>query len=112
MMEKDMKKRIINSAIKSRIEIIAEHYGLELQLIKGIEEMAEFSAEISKHLFNNAFNEMQIKDSFFKELADVIIMISQIKYLLRDKEDEIQKTIGKKLDRQMDRIAAEKEKNK
>ena len=111
-MEKDMKKRIINPAIKSRIEIIAEHYGLELQLIKGIEEMAEFSAEISKHLFNNAFNETQIKDSFVEELADVIIMISQIRYLLKDRVANIEEVINKKLNRQMDRIAAQKEKSK
>lgn len=111
-MEKDMKKRIINPAIKSRIEIIAEHYGLELQLIKGIEEMAEFSTEISKHLFNNAFNETQIKDSFVEELADVIIMISQIRYLLKDRVANIEEVINKKLNRQMDRIAARKEKSK
>ena len=77
---------------------ILEHYGSENQLLKTIEEMAELNREIVNVLTNKP-SEIE------EEIADVSVMLLQLRILLDG--DRIEKIMEEKLDRQMERIAAE-----
>lgn len=79
---------------KSRIRYIADYYGKEAQTKKLIEELSELIRALVR-----ADN-----DNIMEEIADVEIMIAQIKYLYAKSCDDI---INYKLDRQIDRIGTE-----
>ena len=86
------------------IKKIADHYGKEHQLLKLAEESAELAAAAVR-LANS--NEESDKDEFESELADVLIMITQIIHLMGNEE-----TVGDKVDfkvaRQLERMEIEK----
>ena len=90
------------------IEYIAEHYGYEAQSRQCIEEMAELIQAINK-LWNmrNGGNEaeyMEAMDHVVDEIADVSIMLKQIKYLL-GLNSHVENRIDKKVNRQLQRMA-------
>ena len=62
------------------IRTIAEHYGEENQIDKTIEEMSELTQALIKykHCGGDLF-----KEKVIEEIADVEIMLDQIKYLLK-----------------------------
>lgn len=83
--------------INKDLKYIADHYGLEHQLGKCKEELGELIEAI------NSFDERAI----IEEVADVEIMLSQIKYL-RDIPDEQLDVVKKyKIQRQLQRIENE-----
>ena len=83
--------------INEDLKYIADHYGLEHQIGKCKEELGELIEAI------DSLDERAI----IEEIADVEIMISQIKYL-RDIPDEQVDVIKKyKISRQLTRIAKE-----
>ena len=91
-----------------RIKKIAEHYGFESQREQLIEECAEMIQASQKCKRNDIQNAQQYRerfDNFKEEVADVLIMAQQLRYLLgvRDIDD----IIDKKLDRQIQRIKDE-----
>lgn len=94
-----------------RIKKIAEHYGLDHQCNKLLEEMLELSVAIY-HVNRNRGQPAHIVaegfDNFIEELIDVDILMEQIKYLLRELKDDMEKTREYKLNRQIKRIEAEK----
>lgn len=107
---------------KWKIQKIAQHYGYDTQSRQCIEEMAELTQAINKYWrkdlqcgkypYNPWDGYMpdgsEEYSNLIEELADVQIMIWQMKFLLTDTDfDEI---IQQKLDRQIERIkSSEKE---
>lgn len=91
--------------MQNKIRQIAEHYGLNNQMMQAIEEMGELTQAIVKVYRNGLDNE---RDGLIEELADVEIMIEQLDYLLGD--NQIEKVKEYKIDRQLSRIALEETK--
>lgn len=88
--------------MNERIKTIADHYGLNNQMMQAIEEMGELTQAIVKVFRNGLDNE---RDNLIEELADVEIMIEQLDYLLGD--NQIEKIKEYKVNRQLNRIAQE-----
>lgn len=92
--------------VDKRIIKIAEHYGKDSQLDILQEECSELIQAVSKYRRSNdieVFKKMHIEE----EIADVEIMISQIKHLLEISERDIKAIKDTKLERQLDRIKEE-----
>lgn len=94
---------------KKKIEQIAITYGWDDQCQVAIEECSELIQAICKHrrkyfhrLISNMF-ECPERDHIVEEIADVEIMISQLKYFLCA-DEEVEQEIEKKLERQIQRI--------
>lgn len=88
----------------SRIKKIADFYGKESQLDILQEECAELVQAISKYRRGGSYK------LTLEEIADVEIMIDQIKYLNTVAENKIIEKIKEgKLDRQIQRIIIQKE---
>lgn len=92
--------------MNERIKTIADHYGLNNQMMQAIEEMGELTQAIVKVYRNGLDNE---RDGLIEELADVEIMIEQLDYLLGD--NQIEKIKEYKINRQLSRIAQEEAKH-
>lgn len=90
-----------------KMQYIASHYGIDKQLSKTQEECAELIQAISKFQLatcsEDHFNGMT---KITEEMADVLIMLNQIKFLTNNGIG-LQCMIDRKLDRQIQRIADE-----
>jgi len=108
-----------NEAIKK----IADTYGYDAQSRQLIEEMAELTVAINKiwrleqtqnsEKFCLTFYNLSMwkrKNELTEEIADVTIMLEQIKYILRISDTDIEKIIDQKLNRQLERIGADERK--
>lgn len=97
---------------EQKIQYIADHYGYEPQSRQLIEEMAELTVALNK-AWRKTFDtvdkipNMEDEERIVEEIADVEIMLSQIKYLLGVEEDELSRIVESKLDRQIERIKNE-----
>ena len=89
----------------SRIIKIATHYGYTAQSDIIIEECAELTQAILK--LRRAWSEKKL-NHVKEETADVLIMARQLRVMLG--ADDIDRIIGEKLDRQIERIAEEDKK--
>lgn len=104
---------------KQSIIEISEFYGFDAQSRQCIEEMAEltvalnklwrtkqseinYQEEIVKRRYDAIF--MKQKSETVEEIADVYIMLEQMKYLLNIYEDDIETIINRKILRQLERI--------
>ena len=111
--------------LQEKIEAIADHYGIGIQLLKLAEECAEYSAAVQKWQVyaNLAYTkklkvaehfrtlEDKAKAGCCKELADVLVLARQIEYLMQtdpEFKDEIERLMNEKADRQLSRIEEEK----
>lgn len=85
-----------------RIKNIALHYGYDRQSIKLIEETSELQQAICKHRESNdkAKTLIDIKS----EIADVYIVLEQMKYLLNIKDEELEEIKDYKINRQLLRM--------
>ena len=99
------------------IREIAEHYGLEHQAHQLVEEMAELTQALNKlwrkvtASANPVETDLQeIKLHVAEEIADVEICLKQVQYLLGVSND-VHDFVTGKINRQLDRIAAENERN-
>lgn len=91
------------------IEVIARHYGIETQCRQTIEEMAELTQAITKfwrYSGTDANKLHSLTAHIAEELADVEIMIEQLKILF-DVRNEVSETKTGKLLRQLERIENE-----
>ena len=88
------------------IKKIADTYGYDSQSRQLIEEMAELTQAINKawRMGNDFDNLLVQKRNIKEEIADVTIMIEQIKYLLHISDSDINEIIEQKLNRQLERI--------
>lgn len=97
--------------ITEELKKIAEHYGYEEQSEQLIEECAELIQAVNK--FRRAMNRGVVDkrrlamDNYIEELADVDVMIEQIKYLLQIPEEEILAMKIYKINRTKEDIAKE-----
>lgn len=86
----------------SRIIQIANHYGYTAQAQITVEECAELTQAICK--LRRAWSDDRLAN-VKEELADVLIMARQLRVMLG--AEDIDRIIGEKLDRQIERIADE-----
>lgn len=88
-MIKDMKHR-------DNLRYVANHYGIDAQLEKTLEELGELREAIQCRQFGG-------EHGIFEEMADVFNMIEQISYLLNARES-VQAIAAQKMERQIARI--------
>jgi len=91
------------------IELIADEYGYEPQSRQLIEEMAELTQAINKLWREDNYGTscvalVKCHNNLVEEIADVQIVIWQLKHLLGLPEGDFNKKIEDKLKRQIDRI--------
>ena len=84
---------------EEKVKQIADFYGLKNQLKQLAEECSELSVE-SLHYIREGRGIERISE----EMADVLIMIQQIIYLLRNDTEKLEKYADYKMDRQLGRI--------
>ena len=88
---------------------IAEHYGYDAQSNQLVEECAELIQAVSKYRRAKATGVQPtlnlVFENLVEEIADVEIMLEQVKYLLQIPEDELEAVKLFKVNRTRDRIA-------
>lgn len=86
------------------LEDIIKHYGREHQQLKAVEEMAELTQAIAKHL--NADDPIgPTLENVKEELADVKVMVDQL--LIIYGEDNVLEIVKEKIERQKVRMLNE-----
>lgn len=85
-----------------RIKKIAIYYGYDRQSIKLIEEMAELQQEICKH--RESTDKVKTLIGIKSEIADVYVVLEQMKYLLNIKDEELEEIKEYKINRQLLRM--------
>lgn len=99
------------------INKIADTYGYDAQSRQLIEEMAELTVALNKlhRLGKNWTNQDSVwcerMKNITEEIADVTIMLKQIKYLLQISDTDINEIIEQKLNMQLERIGADERKS-
>lgn len=83
------------------IEYIADSYGLFHQELQLIQEMSELTQAITKTML--CIKDESLKGNVDEEIADVEIMLEQVKYL-RGNQDNVEQIKSQKIDRQLRRI--------
>ena len=91
---------MLNTKNTEKCRKIAEHYGLENQLIQLAEECGEL-ATACLHRRRNADGTL---NNLVEEMADVLIMIEQIRIMEGIRGKDLIKTIEGKLTRQIGRM--------
>lgn len=86
-----------------KIKLIASYYGKEPQLRMLAEECSELAKEALKAIRSKGDN----REALIEEMADVEIMLAQIKYLGKIEQSDIDEVKAYKLDRQLERIQKE-----
>lgn len=90
--------------IDERLKQIADHYGLDEQLNMLQEECAELIQAASKYKRRKLIDDYQ---HIVEEIADVEIMIAQVKYLLKMPNYHVDCVKEEKIKRQLERIQKE-----
>lgn len=115
--------------MKDKLKQIADHYGIQIQAVKLVEECAEFAASSSKVFYyislldgtsHAPISRADVHEQFefareenAKELADVLLMARQVEYLLEGEPElraKIDKFMEAKIERQLKRMEKEKAK--
>lgn len=94
-----MSNELLKLADDERIRQIAEHYGIKNQSMIAIEECSELQKALCKRMRYGAEYDADVAE----EIADVLIMASQIAYLLK-LEGEVVANVDCKIRRQMERM--------
>ena len=98
-MEEDRERRVI---MEEKLITIADHYGLENQLRQLAEECSELAVEA-----NHSARKGSISVRLIMEIADVEIMLDQVRYLAGIQESDVLETRYYKIERQLKRIRQE-----
>ena len=85
---------------------IAKHYGLTKQKFQALQELNELSAVLLRRKDQIA-NRADHINNLIDEIADVLVMIEQIKTLYHIDDKDVSARITFKLNRQIERIEAE-----
>ena len=91
------------------LEKAIRHYGNENQMMQTMEELSELSVAISKCLRYK--DDIEARNNLVEEIADVLIMIDQLKIIMDIKDYELECYRQYKLERLERRIENEKESN-
>jgi hypothetical protein len=83
--------------------LILNAYDSTAQKMKCCEELAELETALLKHI-NKGGN----TDEILEEMADVYIMLEQVRYMMPFGETDLNEAIDYKLDRQIQRIRGAK----
>ena len=98
---------------KETLESIADWYGYDSQTTKAVEELSELIHAIARHKmrfcgsFESKRAKCEEKDAVAEELADVIITLYQVEYLLGIDSDRVLEIAEEKIKRQMERMKKE-----
>ena len=87
---------------EEKVKKIADHYGWNSQLRQLAEECCELSVEALHYTRERGGTER-----ISEEIVDVLIMIQQVIYLLKNDVEKLEKYADFKLDRQLGRIQRE-----
>ena len=86
--------------MEHKLKYLASFYGIKSQTSQLDEEMAELTVETHKLMRGRT----ESTKGLTEEIADVEILLSQLKILYEIKQEDIDKVKEKKLNRQMERI--------
>lgn len=92
-----------------KIYNIANHYGVENQLVKTVEECGELQTAIAKYICSAGNEAAEHMYCIVEEAADVYIMAMQLRLLLSP--DKFDQTVNRKLLRQEKRMNGKDEEN-
>ena len=84
---------------------IAEHYGYQKQRIQTIQELSELTCLLARR--PDQIAKMDYHTELIGEIADVTIMLEQLRLMLDIEPSKIKEMVQKKLARQMHRILEE-----
>ena len=87
--------------MKNNLEIIIDTYGYEKQSRKAMEELGELTVAINKYIDNPLEGNF---DNLIEEIADVEIMLEQLKIMHNIEIHKIIKIKKEKIDRELGRI--------
>ena len=93
-------------SVMDKIRQISEHYDKYTQIRKAQEECQELLDELYSAVYIN--EQITLPDNAWSEVADVIIMCIQLT-MQHGKEDAVKAQMEYKVNRQLERIAKEKE---
>lgn len=101
----------------TKVQQIADTYGYEAQREMLVEECSELIQAVQKLKRADASGDAERIDkatsNYLEELADVSIMLEQMRYMLTPRlKQELDNNVAKKLDRQIERIERAKEQEK
>lgn len=107
--EKRAKEYFKIPMFRERLNIILKHYGPHLQIIKSIEELSELTKELTKEFMNLSIGKNmevipQPNPFILEEIADVYVMLGQLKLIFNIDENMIGKKIHEKLTRTLIKI--------
>lgn len=89
---------------------VADFYGYEAQSNQLVEECAELIQAVNKYRRASGLGQatpvelMEAKSNLIEEIADVEVMLDQVKYLLKVYELDIQAVKDKKMSRTLERM--------
>lgn len=94
--------------MKDKIKRIADFYDIDNQSRQLSEECAELIQAVNKyHRFNNSTDINMLIQNIAEEIADVEVMLEQMKHLLDINPEAIEAIKEKKVNRQLERIERE-----
>ena len=91
-----MKKKLVH-----KCQRIAEHYGPSTQEFQAVSEIMELGQVLTRR---PGQRKADWKGKLLDEMADVTIMIQQLRLLYDISDEDFEKKVVEKLDRQLDRI--------
>lgn len=98
---------------RQKLRSIADHYGIEHQERKIIEEMGEYIAAYTRFMISQEDEAVFDREEANAELADCIVLTMQLEYLFKTYCPRIYREIKEmaeaKIDRQTERVQAENE---
>lgn len=98
-------KRDFITVDKRKVDQILLHYYDRTQISKAVEELVELTEVLIKSLNKP---EDFIRNDLYEEMADVEIMLAQLKEIYKIDLDSLQEMIDMKLDRTIKRIGEER----
>jgi NTP pyrophosphatase (non-canonical NTP hydrolase) len=89
--------------IEAKIKEIVFYFGSRGQISKAVEELIELAEILIKDVNKSELN----KDHLYEELADVEIMLAQLKYIYNIDPEGLNQEIDRKIERTIERITDE-----
>lgn len=83
-----------------KLKAIIRHYGLSAQTSKAVEELIELSEVLIKDMNKGDLD----RNGLYEEIADVLIMIGQLKIIYNIDTAALQQVIDVKIDRTLERM--------
>ncbi len=90
--------------MENKIKQIAEHFGKMVQTAKACEELAELICELTRDIITD-----DRRENIVEEMADVEIMLEQMKHFYNITDDELATEKEYKIERTLERIEKLKE---